>query len=81
MSWSVCWSDGATAGLTRIPWREAARVDAAVQRYANTGVGTVVRLDNDATTTVRLRVPPYTVLLGLDPTDGVMHVRAVYRLR
>ncbi len=80
MTWHVRWSEPAERMLLQIPWREAARVDAAVQRFARTGRGEVVRLRVDDAVTLRLRVAPYGVRLTLDRIDGVLTVWSVYRL-
>ena len=81
MSWRLCWSETARAGLLRLGWRDAARVDAAIQELARTGEGHLVRLPGDHAVTVRLRVPPYAVRLTLDPLEGVAYVWAVYRIQ
>jgi hypothetical protein len=79
--WRVSWSHAGIWSLRQLPWRDAARVDAAVERLANRNEGEIVRLDRDDAVTLRLHVPPYFVRLTLDPIDGVLCVWAVYRLR
>jgi hypothetical protein len=66
--------------LYAIHWREGARVDAAVLRFAETGEGDLVRLREDDAVTVRLRVPPYGARLTLDRIGGILTVWSVYRL-
>jgi hypothetical protein len=66
--------------LYAIHWREGARVDAAVQRFAEIGEGDLVRLRDDDAVTVRLRVPPYGTRITLDRIDGILTVWSVYRL-
>jgi hypothetical protein len=62
--WQIEWSYGAVAALKMIPWRQAARVDAAVQCFARTGEGNIewIGAGRDA----RLYVPPYVVKLDLN---------------
>jgi hypothetical protein len=81
MSWRVEWFEPAIQSLRQIPWRDAARVDAAVQRFAATSEGDVVRLPVDDAVTLRIRVRPYAARVTLDPIDGVLHVWIVYRIR
>jgi mRNA-degrading endonuclease RelE of RelBE toxin-antitoxin system len=82
MSWDIAWSDAAVESLQRIPsWRDAARVDAAVQRFAATGEGDVARLPTDHATTLRLRVGPYTARLTLNRPDKIVFVWIVYLRR
>jgi mRNA-degrading endonuclease RelE of RelBE toxin-antitoxin system len=81
MSWRVEWTPTASRALLRMPWREAARVAAAVERFAVSGEGRILRLDTDEATTFRLLVSPYTVRMIMDPLDRVLHVLAVYRVR
>lgn len=66
MRWQICWSIPAERMLKQIHWREAMRVAAAVQRFAETGQGNVVRLRIDDAVTLRLRLWPYGVRLTLD---------------
>lgn len=80
-AWRVEWFDPAIDALFRMPWRDAARVDAAVQRFASTGEGSVVRLSTDNATTLRLRVPPYTARLTLDRAERTIYVWIVYQRR
>jgi mRNA-degrading endonuclease RelE of RelBE toxin-antitoxin system len=79
MSWRLIWTEPAQRSLQSIPWKDAARVDAAVTTYAETGRGDVRRLPADDAVTVRLRVGDYRVRLTLDPSEGEMWVWMVYR--
>ncbi len=81
MSWRVEWLEPAVQSLRQMPWRQAARVDAAVQRFAETGEGQVARLSTDDAVTLRLRVSPYVARLTLDPSERTLFVWIVYRLR
>jgi hypothetical protein len=80
MNWRWEWLIPAERALRNMPWRDAARVDAAVQRFVATGEGAVLQLPTDLTVTVRLRVPPYGVRMNLDREAGTIYVVAVYRL-
>ena len=79
MTWRIEWSRLAERRLVELPWREAARVDAAVLHYTETGEGEIVRLQGDHAVTIRLRVGPTFVRISLDPFTGIMHVWTVYR--
>lgn len=78
MSWDLAWSHAAVAALRAIPWRDAARVDAAVQQLARTQEGDLVR-DANHPTGARLRVPPYIVYLSFERDVGLLRVWYVYR--
>lgn len=80
MSWIVRWSFPAERSLLRLHWREASRVDAAVQRFAATGAGDVFRLASDDGITVRLRVGPHGIRMTYDRFDGVITVWSVYTI-
>ena len=71
--WEIGWSHSGLRSLHQLPWREAARVDAAVLRFAATGEGTVSAVRDDPVG-ARLHVPPYVVRLTLDPQDRKMTV-------
>lgn len=76
--WLIRWAIPAVRTLMRLPWRDAARVDAAIQGFAETGQGDVVRLRVDDAVTLRLRVKPYWVRFTLDRYEGVLTVWSVY---
>jgi mRNA-degrading endonuclease RelE of RelBE toxin-antitoxin system len=78
MTWSVEWSHAATAALRAIPCRDAARIDAAVQRLAKEQKGDIVRV-KDHPTAARLRVAPYVVYLNFDRFNGILGVWYIYR--
>jgi hypothetical protein len=73
------WTPAAWAALRAMPWREAARVDAAVQRFATTGEGQLSRVFARDPRALRLRVSPYAVRLFLDPEAGSLTVGWVFR--
>ncbi len=80
MRWRICWSIPAERMLRQIPWRDGARVDAAIMRFAETGEGDVLRLRTDDAVTLRLRVAPYGVRFTLDRFEGVLTVWSIYKL-
>lgn len=79
MTWQVEWSHAALAALRAIPWRDAARIDFAVQRLATKQEGDLVRVE-DRPTAARLRVAPYVVYLNLDRFSGILSVWYIYRV-
>lgn len=81
MNWRVEWLAPAAESLRRIPWRDAARVDAAVQQFAAAGRGEVTRLATDDAVTLRLRVPPYVARMSAVREERTLYVWIVYRLR
>lgn len=80
MSWRLVWAETAEEALRRMPWRDAARVDAALIQLAATGRGHLRRLPSDDAVTIRLTVPPYFARLIVDRRDKVFFVVAIYRL-
>jgi hypothetical protein len=79
-AWQLQWTAPAVRGLRSIPWQQAARVDAAVQSFARTGDGDLVRLPADHAVTLRLRVAPYFVVMTADRMAHLLTVRSIYRL-
>ena len=47
--WKLSWSIVAEEALRAIPWRDAARVDAAMIRFCRTGDGEIERIPEDPT--------------------------------
>lgn len=76
--WEVVWSHAGLWAFRELPWREAARVDAAVMRFAMTGEGVVAPVRGDPTE-IRLKVPPYVVRLGVDPFERILTVWWIVR--
>jgi hypothetical protein len=70
----IRWTPAARWALLEIPWRDATRVDAAVQRYASTGEGRLTRVYERDPRALRLHLPPYTVRLFLDPDTAILTV-------
>lgn len=64
--------------LRHIPWREAARVDAAVQRFAEAGEGDLEWVEGSHAD-YRLLVPGYSVLIELEAEEHVIDVWSVNR--
>lgn len=78
MTWRIEWSAVASATLRAMPWRDAARVDAAVQKLAKDQEGDLVRL-KDHPTAAKLRISPYVIYLNFDQFEGTLTVWFVYR--
>lgn len=78
MTWRLEWSHVAGETLKAIPWRDAARVDAAVQKLARDQEGDLVRI-KDHPTAAKLRVNPYVVYLDFNRFEGTLTVWFVYR--
>ena len=78
-AWRLAWSFAAEVGLRAIPWRDAARIDAAVMRFAATGKGDFERIRNDPTG-AWLYVDCYKVRLILDRRDRVISVLYLWRM-
>jgi mRNA-degrading endonuclease RelE of RelBE toxin-antitoxin system len=79
MNLEVVWGEPAIRALLSIPWRDAERIDAAVMRLAETGLGNVQRLPEDNPLTRRLRVGSYRVRLVLDSRAAKLWVVMIYR--
>ena len=77
-SWEVGWSHSGLWSLHQLPWREAARVDEALLRFAATGEGAVAVVRHDPAG-IRLHVPPFVVRLTLDREAGTMTVWWIFR--
>lgn len=76
--WEVVWSHAGLWAFRELPWREAARVDAALMRFAMTGEGVVAPVRGDPTE-IRLKVSPYIVRLGVDPFERILTVWWIVR--
>lgn len=74
----IDWSYPARWSLRQIHWEEAARVDAAVQRFAATGEGHVERV-RGAPTGLWLKLPPWVVRLSIDASSQTVVVWWVCR--
>lgn len=77
-SWHLRWSAIAEDVLRSIPWRDVARVDATLMRFAATGEGDFERIPNDPTG-AWFRVGSYRVRLILDRRERVISVLYVWR--
>jgi hypothetical protein len=78
MTYVIAWSVPALRALRAMPWRDAERVDAAVQRFAATGQGSRFRYETDEPLSLRLEVQPYVVRLGVDQRERLIRVWYVY---
>lgn len=74
----ILWTPAAVWALRSLHWREGEVIDEAVQRFARTGAGRVVRVE-ESLRRLRLYVPPYVVRLDLDQDTGVLVVVWVWR--
>lgn len=77
-AWQLSWSIVAERALLAIPWRDAARVDAALIRFAKTGDGDFERIPNDPTG-AWLRVGSYRARIVMDRRDRLISVLYVWR--
>lgn len=75
----ISWSPAAEWALRAIPWRDAARVDAAVQEFARSGSGEVSRVYPHDPRSLRLKVSTYLVRMTLDPETLTLTVILVFR--
>ncbi len=76
--WNLSWSVLAVEALRAIPWRDAARVDAAMMRFAQTGEGDIERIPDDPTG-AWIRVGSYKVRVVLERHDKLISVLYVWR--
>jgi hypothetical protein len=81
MIWTVDWSFVAERDLLAIPWRLAARVDAAIMAFAEGRAheGMVERMTESDPYRLRLRLRGASALLWIEPGAGVLHVSRVFR--
>jgi hypothetical protein len=82
MSWSLEWSVVAERDLLNIPWRIAARVDAAVMAFAagRAHGGIVECMTSSDPYRLRLRLRDATALLWIEHQTRTVHVSRVLRL-
>ncbi len=76
--WKLSWSVVAVEALRAIPWRDAARVDAAMMHFAQTGEGDIERIPNDPTG-AWIRVGSYKVRVVFDRYDKLISALYVWR--
>ncbi|UQA60054.1 hypothetical protein [Polyangium aurulentum] len=79
MTYEIAWSSPAMLALRAMHWRDAERVDAAVQRYAATGQGSGFRYETDSPRSLRLEVQPYIVRLSVERRERLIRVWYIYR--
>jgi len=75
----ILWSPAAEWALRAMPWRDAAKVDAAVQEFARNGTGDVFRVYAHDPRSLRLKVSTYLVRMTLDPETLTLTVILVFR--
>jgi len=78
MRWEIRWRHAAFAMLRHADWHEAARVDAAVIRFANTGEGDLEWVQGSRAD-YRLLVPGYAIQIELHAEEQVIEVWSVNR--
>lgn len=66
--------------LQQIPWKDAARIDANVIRFAERGEGNAYRLPADGASIIRLAVGDYRVRMMADADARVLWIMMIYRL-
>jgi hypothetical protein len=81
MTWALDWSAVAERDLLALPWRLAARIDAAVMAFAadRAGEGVVERISAHDPRRLRLRLYGASAFLWVDPEAGIVHVARVLR--
>lgn len=77
-AWRVDWKIAARAALRSIPWRDAARVDAAVMLLASSGQGELEGVTGDPRG-AWLRLAGYRVRLELDTRTRQITVLYVWQ--
>ncbi len=75
----IFWTPAAEWTLCMMPWRDAARVDAAVQEFARSGEGDIARVYAADPRSLRLKVSPYLERMYLDPESCSLTVQFVFR--
>ena len=79
MSWTPEWHPVPRRDLLNIPWRAAARIDAAVMLYAETGRGTLKQIAPPDERRLLLTVPGAAALLYLDVRTRTILIGRVFR--
>jgi hypothetical protein len=78
MSLEVEWHPVARLDLLAIPWRAAARIDAAVMRFAATGQGHIKRISPTDPRKLRLFVSGAVAALFVDESTRTVYVGRVF---
>ena len=78
MSWNLVWSVVAERDLLWMPWRMAAKIDAAVIHFAATGRG-AERVSATDPRRIRVRVVGAEARLYVDPAQRTIYVARVFR--
>lgn len=79
MSFSVEWHPVARRDLLSLAWRDAAKIDAAVMRFAAAWEGHYERVSALDPRRVRLFVPGVVAILFIDLENRAVHVGRVFR--
>ncbi len=77
-SWSLVWSFASHRDLLWMPWKTAAKIDAAVMRFVATGEG-AERASATNPRLLRVRVGGAEAHLCLDPETQTVAVMRVFR--
>jgi len=77
MKWRVEWTPRALKDLRKLDPQTQARIVSAVDRYAETGIGDVVRLTDVHPPEWRLRVGDWRVRFYMDPARAVLVILRV----
>ena len=77
MTRTVAWHPRAVSDIERLPWRAAALVDEAVQRFAERGEGSLRAVTCEERRELRLYVAPYFAWISV--TDDAVLVWRVLR--
>jgi hypothetical protein len=75
MSFNIVWNFPALATLYALPWQRAAAIDAALIRFAETGVGRIEWVPPY----YRLRIGTHEAVLTLDVETRTLTVLRIYR--
>jgi mRNA-degrading endonuclease RelE of RelBE toxin-antitoxin system len=79
MIWGLVWTPRALKDLRKLDPPVQARIVEAVERYARTGIGDVVRLTDVDPPEHRLRVGDWRVRFRRDPAQAILIILRVLR--
>jgi len=79
MSLEIEWHPVARRDLLTISWRAAARVDAAIMRFAATGQGHIRRISPTDPRKLRLFVSGAVAVLFVDISSRTVHVGRIFQ--
>jgi hypothetical protein len=78
MKWSFEWHAAALHGLRNLPWRTAARLDGALIRFAETGIGNVRAVSPARINVFEIRVTGAVAVFIADQSADTLHVVSVF---